>query len=153
MSTSAAVSEAAAPSSERGRRRRVGARMMLAVAVCVLALVVLTAVFVETRAGQRIDNGALRGRVVEHPLTAQRSEKLLRTISVGSLLFFGMSLMGIALVRGQEIEGNVVGEADFREAAFERLQDEVARRASRVPAAEREDVVVGETGEGHRIAS
>jgi hypothetical protein len=58
-------------------------------------------VFVETRAGQRIDDGALRGRVVEHPLTAQRSDKLLRTISVGSLLFFGMSLIGIALVRGR----------------------------------------------------
>ena len=101
MSTSEAVSETAQSSSEGDRRRRVVARMMLAVAVCVLALVVLTAVFVETRAGQRIDDGALRGRVVEHPLTAQRSDKLLRTISVGSLLFFGMSLMGIAAVRGR----------------------------------------------------
>ncbi len=92
---------AATRSSAPDRRPRVVARMALAVAVCVLALVVLTAVFVETRAGQRVDDAAMRGRVVEHPLTAQRSDKLLRTISVGSLLFFGMSLVGIALVRGR----------------------------------------------------
>ena len=41
------------------------------------------------------------GRVVEHPKTAGRSNRLLRTISVGSLTFFGISLMGIALVRGR----------------------------------------------------
>ena len=86
---------------ERDRRSRVVARFSVAVVFCALALVVMTAVFVQTRTGQRIDDAALRGRVVQHALTRERSDRLLRTISVGSLAFFGISLVGIALVRGR----------------------------------------------------
>ncbi len=85
----------------RRRRNRTIARLVVAVLFCGLALISLTAVFVETRAGQRVDDAALRGRVVEHPKTSHRSNRLLRTISVGSLAFFGVSLMGVALVRGR----------------------------------------------------
>ena len=92
---------AAAQPNEPIRRRRVVARLLVAVLFCGLALVALTAVFVETRSGQRVDDAALRGRVVEHPRTAARSNRLLRTISVGSLAFFGLSLMGVALARGR----------------------------------------------------
>ena len=83
------------------RRGRVVARLVVATLFCVLALWSLTAVFTETRSGQRIDDAALRGRVVEHHKTAARSDRLLRTISVGSLAFVGISLVGIALVRGR----------------------------------------------------
>lgn len=86
---------------ELGRRRRAVARLVVAAMFCALSLLALTAVFVETRTGQRVDDGALRGRVVQHQRTAQRSDRLLRTISVGSLTFFGISLVGIALVRGR----------------------------------------------------
>ena len=86
---------------EPDRRRRAVARFVAAAMFCLLSLLVLTGVFVETRAGQRIDDGALRGRVVQHGRTAERSDRLLQTISVGSLTFFGISLVGIALVRGR----------------------------------------------------
>lgn len=82
-------------------RHRAVARFVAMALMCAVALVALTAVFVETRAGQRLDDAALRGRVVEHPRTQARSDLLLRTISVGSLAFFGISLMGVALVRGR----------------------------------------------------
>lgn len=83
------------------RRGWIVTRLMVAALLCGIALVVLTAVFVRTGPGQRVDDGALRGQVVEHPRAAQRSDQLLRTISVGSLSFFGVALMGIALVRGR----------------------------------------------------
>jgi len=82
-------------------RRRVVTRLAVAAAICAVALVVLAAVFVGTRAGQRLDNAALSGRVVQHPKTAERSERLLRTISVGSLAFFGAAIMTVGLVRGR----------------------------------------------------
>ncbi len=82
-------------------RRRVAARLAAAAVMCALALVVLAAVFVGTRSGQRVDNAALRGQVVQHPRTAERSDRVLRTISAGSLVFLGAALMGIALVRGR----------------------------------------------------
>ncbi len=82
-------------------RARAVRRLTIAAALCALALVVLTVVFVGTRAGQRVDDAALRGQVVEHPRTAARSDRLLRTISVGSLTFFGVSLVAIAAARGR----------------------------------------------------
>jgi len=39
--------------------------------------------------------------VVQHPRTAARSDRLLRTISVGSLAFFGGAIMAVALARGR----------------------------------------------------
>lgn len=75
--------------------------MSVAAVLCALALLVLATVFVGTRPGQRVDNAALRGQVVQHPRAAARSERVLRTISVGSLLLLGAALMGIALVRGR----------------------------------------------------
>ena len=69
--------------------------------MCAVLLFGLAAFFVDTRTGQRIDNAALRGRVVEHPRTAARSDRILRTISTGSLLLLGGALMAIALVRGR----------------------------------------------------
>ncbi len=82
-------------------RTRVVARLTVAAALCAVLLVVLAAVFVETRPGQRLDNAALSGRVVEHPRTAARSERLLQTISVGSLAFLGAAIMAVALARGR----------------------------------------------------
>ena len=81
--------------------RRVVARLTVAAALCAVLLVVLAAVFVETRPGQRLDNAALSGRVVQHPRTAARSERLLQTISVGSLAFLGVAIMAVALARGR----------------------------------------------------
>ena len=86
---------------EPDRRRRAVTRMSVAAVVCALALVVLATVFVGTRPGQRVDNAALRGQIVQHPRDAGRTERVLRTISVGSLLLLGAALMGIALVRGR----------------------------------------------------
>lgn len=83
------------------RRRRIATRLGIAAAVCVCALVLLAAFFVGTRPGQRLDNAALRGRVVQSPRLASASDDLLRTISVGSLGFFGASLVGVALARGR----------------------------------------------------
>ena len=81
--------------------RRVVARLWIAALLCAVLLVVLAAVFVGTRPGQRLDNAALSGRVVQHPRTAARSERLLRTISVGSLAFFGIAIMAVAVARGR----------------------------------------------------
>ncbi|MBK5289276.1 MAG: phosphatase PAP2 family protein [Acidimicrobiia bacterium] len=75
--------------------------MLIAAACCAVVLIVLTGVFVRTSSGQRLDDAALRGQVVQHALTAHRSDQLLRTISVGSLAFFGISLVGIAAARGR----------------------------------------------------
>ncbi len=93
--------EMVSPARADPNRRRAVARLFVMTMFCALALVILTAVFVRTRPGQRLDDAALRGRVVEHPRTQERSDELLRTISVGSLAFFGVSLMGVALVRGR----------------------------------------------------
>ena len=82
-------------------RRRVVARLGLAAILCAFVLVGFAAVFVGTRPGQRLDNAALSGRVVQHPRTAERSDRLLRTISVGSLAFFGGAIMAVALARGR----------------------------------------------------
>ena len=38
---------------------------------------------------------------MQHPRTAARSDRLLRTISVGSLAFFGGAIMAVALARGR----------------------------------------------------
>src|SRR4051812_20402622 len=81
--------------------RRVVARLGLAAILCAFLLVGLAAVFVGTRPGQRLDNAALSGRVVQHPRTAERSDRLLRTISVGSLAFFGGAIIAVALARGR----------------------------------------------------
>lgn len=86
---------------ERIRRRRVVVRCVVAALLCVIALVALTAVFVQTRTGQRVDDAALRGQVVEHPRAEARTDRVLRTISVGSLITLGGALVGIALVRGR----------------------------------------------------
>ena len=52
--------------------------------------------------GQRLDDAALSGqKVVQGSRTADRSDDLLRTISVGSLAVFGASLIAVALVRGR----------------------------------------------------
>jgi hypothetical protein len=67
----------------------------------VVTRLTVAAVFVGTHAGQHLDDAALSGRVVQHPRTAERSERLLRTISVGSLAFFGAALIAVALVRGR----------------------------------------------------
>jgi len=82
-------------------RRRAVTRLGIAAIVSAVLLVALAAFFVGTRTGQRIDNAALRGRVVEHPRVAARSNDLLRTISVGSLAFLGASIMTVALFRGR----------------------------------------------------
>jgi membrane-associated phospholipid phosphatase len=83
------------------RRRRVVVRLVVAAVICAVLLVGLAAVFVRTRPGQRLDDAALSGRVVQHPRTAERSDRLLRTISVGSLAFFGGAIMVVALARGR----------------------------------------------------
>lgn len=82
-------------------RRRAVTRLTVAALLCAVLLVGLTAFFVTTRSGQRLDDAALSGRVVQHGRSAQRSDELLRTISVGSLAVFGLSLMAVALVRGR----------------------------------------------------
>ena len=38
---------------------------------------------------------------MQHPRTAARSDRLLRTISVGSLAFFGAAIMAVAMARGR----------------------------------------------------
>jgi hypothetical protein len=81
--------------------RRVVARLGIAAILCAFLLVGLAAVFVGTRPGQRLDDAALSGRVVQHPRTAARSDRLLRTISVGSLAFFGAAIMAVAVARGR----------------------------------------------------
>ena len=86
---------------DRVRSRRAITRLLIAAALCAVALAVLTVVFVWTHAGQRLDDAALRGQVVQNARSAQRSDELLRTISVGSLAFFGVSLVGIAAARGR----------------------------------------------------
>lgn len=83
------------------RSRRAITRLLIAAALCAVALVVLTMVFVWTHAGQRLDDAALRGQVVQHARSAERSDELLRTISFGSLAFLGVSLVGIAAARGR----------------------------------------------------
>ncbi|MGZ4677274.1 MAG: phosphatase PAP2 family protein [Acidimicrobiia bacterium] len=85
---------------QRARRSAVR-RLGIAAVLCSFVLVAFAAVFVGTRAGQRVDDAALEGRVVQHRRTAARSDTLLRTISVGSLAVFGASLVGVALVRGR----------------------------------------------------
>ena len=82
-------------------RRRVVARLGYAAIVCACALIVLAAVFVGTRTGQRIDNAALEGRVVQSHRIADRSNDVLRTISIGSLTLFGAAIMTVAVVRGR----------------------------------------------------
>ncbi len=82
-------------------RRRAVTRLTVAAVLCAVLLIGLTAFFVATRTGQRLDDAALSGRVVQHDRSAERSDELLRTISVGSLAVFGLSLMAIALVRGR----------------------------------------------------
>jgi membrane-associated phospholipid phosphatase len=82
-------------------RRRAVARLGIAAILSAFLLVGLAAVFVGTRPGQRLDDAALSGRVVQHPRTAERSDRLLRTISVGSLAFFGAAIMAVALARGR----------------------------------------------------
>ena len=81
--------------------RRVVSRLGIAAVTSAFILVIVAAVFVGTRSGQRIDNAALSGRVVQHSRTAARSDRLLRTISVGSLALFGAALMAVALARGR----------------------------------------------------
>src|SRR5689334_16380503 len=81
--------------------RRVVARLGIAAILCAFLLVGLAAVFVGTRPGQRLDDAALSGRVVQHPRTPARSDRLLRTISVGSLAFFGAAIMAVAVARGR----------------------------------------------------
>ncbi len=82
-------------------RSRVVRRLGIGAIVCAVILVALAGFFVGTKTGQRLDNAALKGRVVEHPRFAQQSNRMLRTISVGSLAFFGVSIMTVALFRGR----------------------------------------------------
>ena len=81
--------------------QRIVTRLAIAAVVCVFLLVALAAIFVGTRQGQRLDNAARSGRIVGHPRTAARSDRLLRTISVGSLAFFGVAIMAVAAARGR----------------------------------------------------
>src|SRR5215831_13719221 len=81
--------------------RRIVGRLGLAAILCLFLLVGIAAVFVGTRPGQRMDDAALSGRIVQHRHTAARSDRLLRTISVGSLAFFGLAIMAVAVVRGR----------------------------------------------------
>lgn len=76
-------------------------RLIAAAVFCVVALVVLQAVFLDTKDGQRLDDAALRGRVVQKPRARDASERLLRTISVGSLALLGGGIMLIAAARGR----------------------------------------------------
>jgi hypothetical protein len=76
-------------------------RLGAAAAVCVVVLAAVGWLFVRTPEGQRIDDAALRGRVVQHPRTRAESNRLLRTISEGSLALLGGALMTVALVRGR----------------------------------------------------
>jgi membrane-associated phospholipid phosphatase len=96
-----APSDATADAVTDARRRRVVIRLVAAAVLCAVLLLGLAAVFVRTRPGQRLDDAALSGRVVQHPRTAERSDRLLRTISVGSLAFFGGAIMVVALARGR----------------------------------------------------
>jgi hypothetical protein len=82
-------------------QRRIVARLGIAAILCAFLLVGLAAVFVGTRPGQRLDNAARSGQIVQHPRTAERSDRLLRTISVGSLAFFGVAIMAVAAARGR----------------------------------------------------
>ena len=91
----------ARPAPEPVDARHVVTRFAIAAVVCAVLLIGLAVVFVGTRPGQRLDNAALSGRVVQHPRTAERSSRLLRTISVGSLAFFGGAIIAVALARGR----------------------------------------------------
>lgn len=82
-------------------RARALTRLIAAAVFCVVALVVLQAVFLDTKDGQRLDDAALRGRVVQKPRARDASERLLRTISVGSLALIGGGIMLIAAARGR----------------------------------------------------
>lgn len=89
------------PADDRDGRRRAVRRLGIAAIACAAVLVVLAAFFVRTTPGQRLDNAALVGRTVEHPRVAARSNELLRTISMGSLAFFGAAIMAVAAARGR----------------------------------------------------
>ena len=78
-----------------------------------------------TRQGQRLDNAARSGRIVSHPRTAARSDRLLRTISVGSLAFFGLAIMAVAATRGRWLlaigAGTVIVGANLTTEVFKEL--------------------------------
>ncbi len=95
------VATDARPEAQDADRRRAVVRLGTAAIVCACLLVVLAIVFVETRTGQRIDNAALKGRVVQSHRIADRSNDVLRTISVGSLALFGAAIMTVAVARGR----------------------------------------------------
>jgi hypothetical protein len=105
--------------------RRIVARLGLAAIVCAFLLVAMAAFFVGTRQGQRIDNAARSGRIVAHPKTALRSDRLLRTISVGSLAFFGLAIMAVAAARGRWLlsigAGTVIVGANVTTEIFKHL--------------------------------
>jgi len=90
--------EPALPSVPTGRA--VG-RLCAAALVCALLLGVLGWFAVRTEPGQRVDNGALRGRVVQHSSARADSQRLLDTITEGSLALLGGALVVVALLRGR----------------------------------------------------
>jgi membrane-associated phospholipid phosphatase len=92
---------ASEPARPRVSTSRAVARLSALALVCVVLLGALGLFSVRTADGQRIDDGALRGRVVQHTQARADSQRLLRTITEGSLALLGGALIVVALLRGR----------------------------------------------------
>jgi membrane-associated phospholipid phosphatase len=83
---------------------------LVALALAGVAGVAATfALFVRTRYGQRIDQGALEGRAIATPGAREAASDLLTTISVGSLVLALALLVGLALLRRRAVLALVAG--------------------------------------------
>ncbi|MBM3675954.1 MAG: phosphatase PAP2 family protein [Actinobacteria bacterium] len=94
---------------ETAPRSRAFGRLLAAAAICVVALVAIDLFFLHTEIGQRMDDAALEGRVVQHFQAREESERLLRTVSIGSLALLGGGIMLIAVARGRGLLALAVG--------------------------------------------
>lgn len=90
-------------------RTRAFGRLLAAAALCVVALFAIDAFFQHTETGQRIDDAALRGRVIQRPRAREESDRLLRTVSIGSLALLGGGIMLVAAARGRGLLALAVG--------------------------------------------
>lgn len=75
---------------------------LLALAVaCAVLVCALYLAFVQTRAGQRVDDAALTGRDALTPRQVDDADDLLRTIDVSSVALLGAVVVGAAVMRGR----------------------------------------------------
>jgi hypothetical protein len=76
-------------------------RLALAAVICVVLAAGIGVFFVGTPQGQRMDDAAERGRVIQHPRAREESNRVLRTITESSLALLGGALMVVAALRGR----------------------------------------------------